>query len=1127
VQVRVLGPLAVDHAGHPVDLGGHKQRALFGLLVAAAGRPVSVERLVDQLWDDEPPPKVTASLQAYVANLRRAIEPERAARAPASVLVTRPPGYALVLPVDDVDAQAFAQQCAAARTLLGTDPAAARELLVDALARWRGDAYADLASIPALGAEALRLESLRLGALEDRWAAELAVGGAGTAVPELEALVAQHPLRERLWELLARALYATQRQAEALASLRRARRYLVDELGLDPSPQLRRLEEAVLAQDAALQPTTGPISVAGAAGPQVPDGPGEPDLVGRTAALTALDDALAAARRGQGRLVLVGGEPGIGKTRLAEAAMQRAGEGGMRRGWGSWDAEDATPALRPWANALDGLLAGMVPAELVALAGPEVVRDLGALLPGLAAGPTPLLDGESATFRLADSLAALLRAVAPPPGSLLVLDDLHWADQDSLRLLRRVAALLPDVPVVLLVTTRTAEAEISPALALTLAALARTDPLRLALDGLVAQDVASYVRGRTGVQVDDAMAAAVAERTDGNPFYVGELVRLLASEGALTDLEAARRLDVPHGVRDVVRLRLGQLPEGSEPVLSTAAVVGRSFDLDVVEDAARTGPDVTDDVIEAALMSGLVEEDPRSPGRYRFSHALVRESVYGLTAGPKRARTHARVAQALERRRLGDVDAHLSELAQHYHLAGPAHARSAWTFATRAAAQAEQQTAHDEAARLYELALDAIAADPLATPQERYALLLGLGRARHRMSRPHEAWEPLAEAAQIALAQDDPAAAARAALVITDHAVWTWRGYQQPHPAAIALWQRIERELPASAGELRARVLAALAMEQLFLPDTESVRAQLVAEAMQLARVHCSEQSLQALLHVVHVALEQPENTVRRNEIGEELVAIAERCGDPGDLARALCARSSTRGELGQWAAAREDLTRAHELATRHHEVASRLISGWGLLLIRFAEGDVASAEAGLVPQAALQASVSMPGEGLDLCQLATSRYLAGRLPELTSTLEAAMPRVPEFRDLHALSLALGGDVDRARGLIGPWADQPRVNRDYLWGLLTVVRALLWLELGDRTALADLRDQLAPYADRITVGGMSAGSLGAVSLTLGRLDLALGEREAGLAHLRSALETHERLGLRPWADLTRACMDGA
>ncbi len=562
-------------------------------------------------------------------------------------------------------------------------------------------------------------------------------------------------------------------------------------------------------------------------------------------------------------------------------------------------------------------------------------------------------------------------------------------------------------------------------------------------------------------------------------------------------------------------------------MLATAAVVGRTFDLDVVEDAAQTGPAETDDVIEAALMSGLVEEDPRTPGRYRFAHALVRESVYGSAAGPRRARTHARVAQALERRRVGHIDAHLAELAQHYHLAGPAHARSAWTFAARAASQAERQTAHDESARLYEIALDAVAADPLATGQERYVLLCGLGRARHRMSRLDEAWDPLEQAAELALSQGDPAGAARAALLITDHAVWTWRGYQQPHPAAIELWQRIARELPVSEGELRARVLAALAMEQLFLPDTHQERSALVAEAMDLARAHCSEEGLQAVLLVVHVAIEQPEHTHWRDEIGEELVAIAERRGDPGDLARALCARSSTRGELGRWSAARDDLTRAHDLATRHHEVASRLISGWGLSLMRFAGGDVEGAEAGLVPLGALQASVSMPGAGLDLCQLSTARYAAGRLPELTEVLAAAMQAVPEFRDLHALSVALGGRVDEARSLIGRWADQPPLHRDYLWQLLTVVRAHLWLELGDRTALAALRDELAPFADRITVGGMSAGSLGAVSMTLGRLALALGDVDAGVALLRSALDVHERLGLAPWAELTRGYLTEA
>ena len=311
---------------------------------------------------------------------------------------------------------------------------------------------------------------------------------------------------------------------------------------------------------------------------------------------------------------------------------------------------------------------------------------------------------------------------------------MHWADAESLRLLRRTATFLETLPLVVVVATRSAEAEIGPALAEALAALARRDPLRLELAGLGPEAIAAWVGDHAGVAVTEDVAGALVERTDGNPFYVTELVRLLVREGALTSQDAPAWRAVPGGVRDVVRQRLAELEPVSARVLAVAAVVGRSFDVVVVGRAAGAGTEGVDDAVESALMLGLVEVG--EPGRYRFSHALVRDAVYEGLAAPARARAHADVALALEDRYAGRLLAHVGELAEHYRLAGPAHARSAWVFARRAAHAAAEQSAHDEALRLFEEAAALQDLDPAVTGPEREEVLVGRAVAVVRLGRP-------------------------------------------------------------------------------------------------------------------------------------------------------------------------------------------------------------------------------------------------------------------------------------------------------------------------------------------------------------------------------------------------------
>lgn len=1091
----MLGDLEVEVAGEPADLGGPKPRALLALLVAARGRPVPVEQLVDQMWGEEPPARVEASLQSYVARLRRALEPGRAAGAPAQCLRTRAAGYSLAVDDGAVDAHRFAALLQQA----GDEPHdRSVELLEEALSLWHGEPYAGLDS-PNLRAEATRLEELRLASVARLWELRLARGEHAEAVAHLEQLVGLHPLQERLWWLLTLALYRSHRQGDALAALRRAREHLADELGVDPGPELRRLEEQVLRQDEALDApggTAAPGPAGVTTGAQEPASAAEQDpLVGRTDAVEAATRALDGATEGRGRVIVVSGEPGIGKTRLADAVAELAATRGFRVGRGGWDAE-GSPPLHAWSRALEQAV------------GRDVLGrddDVG--------------DAASVSFRQADSVLA---AVAEDPPTLLVLDDLHWADAESLRLLRRVAGGLAGTPAVLLVTSRVAPAEIGDALADALGVIARLDPVRIDLGGLDAEDVADWASRRSGRHVAHHVATALVGRTDGNPFYLTELVRFLVGEGALGDPDAPAWSRVPGGVRDVVRQRSRQLPDVAVEVLRAAAVAGRVFDVAVLDVLTRD-PTAVADAVEGAQVLGLVDEE--GPGRYRFTHALVRDALQEALPAPTRARLHARVAAALEEAWAGRIGEVAADLAEHYRLAGPAHARSGWVLARRAAAEASSVAAYDEALRLATLAHELQVLDPTADDREREDVLVSVARALTRVGRPVDAWSPAERAARSAHDRGDRDAAVAALLTVTEGMVWGWRAHPDYDDEAIELWGRVRdmfsADDPAESGTWGV-LTAAMAAEHLNRPGSSELSTRLSDEAV--AVVHrSSDRGRRELLtlRLAQVALLRPELLHHRMPLSDEIVELAARVGAPHDLAGALTARAQDRGELGRLDAAHSDVVRAHELAERHHLGQNRAVSGWCLALRLALEGRLEESERAIEENEAFQATLAMSGYGIGLCQLSLVRDVQGRLAEMEPVLGEVRHFHPGLRELHALAMVRSGRHDDLRLLLGEWRDQPPLLPDYLWLMLTAVRAEVWAALGDAGAARDLAAALTPYAERLAIS-VPVGFRGSVRHSLGLLAAAAGDVAAARGHLHAARDVHEHLGLAHWADRSAA-----
>lgn len=720
----LLGGLNVRRDGAAVDLGGRKQRAVLAVLALHADAPVPADRIIDHVWGDDAPARADASLQAYVSKLRRLLEPARPAAAGPAVLVTEPGGYRLVVQRAEVDLSRFddLRDAATAAQAVGDLDTAAQHY--DAVLALHGPLLPEMADEHWVAEAAARVEAAHADALDGAFETKLALGGGRELIADLETAVAAHPFQERLRGHLALALYRAGRQTDALRSLAHARRALADEIGVEPGPQLRQLEADILAHAPHLAaPGPSPrVSLPARSTPpaHAPSSGGAIGLVGRTDELDRLVDAARVAAAGEGRAVVISGEPGIGKTRLAEELVATVSNGEHVVVWARCQESASSAPYWGYTQIAEQVLAAGVISDTAR----EEISAVG--------GGVHTIDPAADRLALHSSMVAALRSLDRP--LLIVVDDLQWADASSLRALEFVAGALSSVPVLLVATVRPVGADAPPPLVACLAELARqAGSQRVDLAGLSHAEVATWLSRRSDAAAADPVAAFVHERTGGNPFFVGELVELLARQDRLTDVTAARGASVPAAAVDVVRRRVGLLPAGTQQLLATASIFGLVIDLDVLAQVA--GLDVADalDTLDPAVEAGLLVEDRDGPGRLRFAHALVADALAAELSLARRARLHAAVVEAIESLRSANLDEHLPALVHHARagvLAGTA--PRAFDYAVRAARAAGVRIAFEAEAAYWD---EARALLDLARPGDRQArddVLVALGRARRR-----------------------------------------------------------------------------------------------------------------------------------------------------------------------------------------------------------------------------------------------------------------------------------------------------------------------------------------------------------------------------------------------------------
>jgi len=1094
---------------------------LLAYLVLNRGRHMGRDELIGALWPNQAPVSQDAALRTLLSRLRSSLGGDTLAGRDELILALPEPVW--------IDIEAAAAEVAQALEWLGRGDArrawalaqvplniASRGLLPGSQASW-------------LEPPRRELEEVHLLSLEVIGRAGLAMGGTQLQSAERAArtLIEAEPYRESGYVLLMQALAARGNVAEAMRVFDALRTLLRDELGTSPSP------EAIAAHERLLRPS-GPAPVPGrgaesgvAASSAIPlpadlRHRAQAVLVGREHELAQLEELWerASGREGSGQLVFMAGDAGIGKTTLTADVARRAHGAGAIVLAGRSPRETVVPyqpileALRHWAlNA---------PASDLSSTAREYGAELSRLIPELRRRapdlPAPPLDEpETERYRLFEAVVGLLTELSRSAPVLLVLDDLQWADRPTLLLLRHLARATNPARVLILGAYRSTERR-GDTFTNALAEL-RRDRLASQLDirGLSESETAELVALRAGERPSRSFAHALYEETEGNPFFVEEILRHLLEAGVHAGSASAselQRFGLPEGVKQVIAWRLGRLEPAAIELLRVAAVIGRDVDAALLERVVLLAEDDFLGALDEALAADLLVESDDTPGSYRFSHALIRETLYEGMSVPRRARIHKRVGEAIEATQGRRQARYLPELAHHYTrgVADEEDAEEAITYALRAAEQATTMLAHEEAAEHYARALDVQGRFQPEATGRRCELLLALGEARVRGGERAQASSAFREAAALAERLGDGGALARAA-------VGASRRYVQP-PGVVdtELIAMIERalELQPERTLMRVRLLACLCGALYYSPDRHRMQA-LSQEAMDIAtelgdaeaRAHACGARRRVLWDAPHLQ--------DRIETSTEMLTLARQIGNLELQLQAhawLVVDLLERGD-------RDAVDAQMEAFAAGADRLRQSLFEWTSIVWRAMRALLAGALDRAERLAAEALAAGAPAEAVTASQYQAIQILGirreqGRMGELEAAarrMVADQPGRVAWRAALANLLCEAGRPEEAREEFERLAahDFEDVPKDLDWMIAMTLLSDVCADLGDAERAALLYAKLEPYADVNVVIGLAAVCLGSASSFLGKLAATMGRSEKASEHFERALAANTAL----------------
>lgn len=847
-------------------------------------------------------------------------------------------------------------------------------------------------------------------------------------------------------------------------------------------------------------------------------------LIGRDRELEQLAAALAEARAGRGSVFLLTGMPGIGKTRLAEALSERAEAEGMLALWGRCWENPGAPAYWPWAQALRALIERRAVDALQRELGggadwiAEIVPELRERVTGIE--PLGSLRSEQARFALFDAVSTFLRNVSASDPLLVVLDDFHAADRESLALLDFIARSVSGAPLVVVAAYQEVAARSRPEVEKLFGAIA-VKSRHLTLGGIDQEQVGLIVAAEMGSVPPPELVRALHKTTEGNPLFASEVTRLLAAEGQLAAWaggEAGGRLPLPDTVRETIHRRLEPLGPPGVEMLKAAAVIGRDFRLGTLGRMVGGHGESLIGLVDDARAAGVVAEVPGAIGRFRFTHGLIRETLYAELTTAERIHLHRAAGVALQQVH-GDDRAHLAELAHHFAEAAPGgDAQTALDYAAQAGREALRVLAYERAAELFDLALDV--SEQLPFDLERHTdLQLALGIARTRAGDP-SARETLLAAAEFARSANRPELLAQAALGI--HVFNLSPGV--PDDAAIGLLEEALERIGPDDNALRARLLARIATALYYRWGTAERRDAMVTEAVAMARRLDDSATLAYVLTNGQLATWGPDTTERDLEWVEELLVLTEEAGN-AELALATRTRQIdyllelddlVGADIALLALARTAETSPDPRAQAYlplQRARRAALEG------RYDVAEEWNAEAASVGVSLGDRMVQL----LAAAQLTMLRWTQGRIGEVEELLRGwadAAPAIVGWRAALALSYCeLGRDAEARRELErldqGGFAHLPRYNG---WLNMMALLAEVCAHLGEADRAAALYQLLLPFERRNVVTAQCVFD-GPVARYLGILAATSGDWDAAARHFELARLASERQNARPFIAL--------